>query len=178
MNCGDPGGAKCAGTQTASTAGVTALSESFFQPLVAVDQKASLASLSVALPIQALRGLHCLGPSLLSCTSGTWGGGLAGVLLCRLVHQALRGAAWVGSWSVVQCVRSLMCQPLYCTAANAGLSEDQPRSSLPRGISPQMKGPLLEFQKPVHKNTTEISDSAETWYCLHVGRPPWIATDD
>ena len=43
---GDPGGAKCAGTWTASTAGVMALSESFCEPLVAGDQKASLASLS------------------------------------------------------------------------------------------------------------------------------------
>ena len=46
MACGDAGGTKCAGTQTASTAGVMALSESFFEPLVAGDQKASLASLS------------------------------------------------------------------------------------------------------------------------------------
>ena len=30
---GDPGGAKCAGTQTASAAGVMALSESFFKRL-------------------------------------------------------------------------------------------------------------------------------------------------
>ena len=44
----------------------------------------------------------------------------------------------------------------------AYLSKDQPRANLPRGISPEMKEPLLEFQKPVHKNTTEISDSAET----------------
>ena len=41
LACGDPGGAKCAGTRTASTAGVMALSESFFEPLVAGDQKAS-----------------------------------------------------------------------------------------------------------------------------------------
>ena len=75
----------------------------------------------------------------------------------------------MGSWSVVQCVRCLMGQPLYCTAAKAGLSKDQPRSNLPRGISPKMKGPLLEFQKPVHKNTTEISDSQETRYCLPRG---------
>ena len=46
MACGDPGGAKCAGTGTASTAGVRALSESFFELLVAGDQKASLANLS------------------------------------------------------------------------------------------------------------------------------------
>ena len=42
----DPGGAKGSGTQTAFTAGVMALSESFFKPLVAGNQKASLASLS------------------------------------------------------------------------------------------------------------------------------------
>ena len=50
------------------------------------------------------------------------------------------------------------------------LSKDQLRSNLPRGISPKMKGPLLEFQKPMHKNTTEISDSAETQYCLPHGQ--------
>ena len=47
MACGDPGSAKRAGTWTASAAGVMGLSESFFDPLVAGDQKASLASLSL-----------------------------------------------------------------------------------------------------------------------------------
>ena len=47
LGCGDPGGAKCAGTQIASGARVMALSESFFEPHVAGDQKASLASLSL-----------------------------------------------------------------------------------------------------------------------------------
>ena len=46
LACGDPGGAKCAGTRTASAAGIMALPESFFEPLVADNQKASLASLS------------------------------------------------------------------------------------------------------------------------------------
>ena len=46
LACGDPDSAKCAGTWTASTARVMALSESFLEPLVAGDQKASLASLS------------------------------------------------------------------------------------------------------------------------------------
>ena len=46
MTCGYPGGAECSGTQTGSTAGVMALSESFVEPLGAGDQKASLASLS------------------------------------------------------------------------------------------------------------------------------------
>ena len=41
-----PRSTKCAGPRTASTAGVLALSESFSEPLVAGDQKASLASLS------------------------------------------------------------------------------------------------------------------------------------
>ena len=38
--------AQCSGTQTASTPGVMALAESFFEALIAGDQKASLASLS------------------------------------------------------------------------------------------------------------------------------------
>ena len=38
---------KCAGTQTASTAGVMVLLESFLEPLVAGDEKASWASLSL-----------------------------------------------------------------------------------------------------------------------------------
>ena len=47
MVCRDRGGAKCAGTPTASATGIMALSESFFEPLIAGDQKASLASLSL-----------------------------------------------------------------------------------------------------------------------------------
>ena len=46
MACGDPGGAKCAGTWTASIVEVMALSESYSETLVAGDQKVSLASLS------------------------------------------------------------------------------------------------------------------------------------
>ena len=42
-----PGSAKCEGTRTPPTAAVMALSESLFEPLVAGDQKASLASLSL-----------------------------------------------------------------------------------------------------------------------------------
>ena len=61
LACRDPGSTKCAGTQAASATGVMALSESFIKPLVAGDQKASLASFSVAPPIQALRRLPCLG---------------------------------------------------------------------------------------------------------------------
>ena len=71
LACRDPGGAKCAGTRTAPATGVMALSGSFFQPFVAGNQKASLASFSIVLPIQALRGLDCLGAFSLFSESGT-----------------------------------------------------------------------------------------------------------
>ena len=41
----DPGSATCTGTWTASTAGIKALSEFCFEPIVAGNQNASLASL-------------------------------------------------------------------------------------------------------------------------------------
>ena len=74
-------------------------------------------SLSVAPPIQALRGvlLYC------STRQAHRGAPLTEVLLCSLAHQSLKGAPWVGSYSVVQCVRHLMGQPLYCSAADAGV---------------------------------------------------------
>ena len=90
LACGDPGSAKCARTRTASATGVMALSESLFEPLVAGDQKASLASPSVALPIQALRGLPCLG---FYSTDQALKGALGGVLLCSLMRQAFNGPA-------------------------------------------------------------------------------------
>ena len=43
------------------------------------------------------------------------------VLLWRLARQELQGLPWVGSYSVVQCIMCLMGQPLYCSAANAGM---------------------------------------------------------
>ena len=69
---------------------------------------------------------------------------MPGVLLCCLVHQARRGpplpttptpdgvllcistsgtkgAPWVGSYSVVLSIRHLVAQPLYCSAADAGV---------------------------------------------------------
>ena len=73
-------------------------------------------SFSVALPIQALRGLPCLGSlSVVQHDRHREGPPQAGVQLCRLAHQALKGAPWVGSYSVVQCIRRLMGHPLYCS---------------------------------------------------------------
>jgi len=77
-------------------------------------------SFSIVLPIQALTGLPCLGSSVVWHVRHI-GGPMAGVLLCSSAHQSLRGAPWVGSYSVVQCVRCLMGQALYCSAADAGV---------------------------------------------------------
>ena len=77
MVCVDSGGTKCAGTRTASAAGVMTLSESFFEPLVASDQKASLASLSPLLHLfRHLEGSFAWRPSLLYIVSVTWRGPL------------------------------------------------------------------------------------------------------
>ena len=57
-------------------------------------------------------------PGVLLCCSehqAHRGPPLARVLLCRSVHQALKGALWVGFYSVVQCVKRLMDQPVYCS---------------------------------------------------------------
>ena len=91
-------------------------------------------SFSIVLPIQALRGLPCLGffsvvhyirhiegPSRLGSYSVDacirqlkwhfgWG---------SLASQSLKGTSWVGSYSVVQWVSHLIGQPLYCSVADA-----------------------------------------------------------
>jgi len=62
-------------------------------------------------------------PGILLCCSACQahrGPPLAGVLFSREACQALKGAPWVGP-TLVQCVRCLMGQPLYCSAANAGV---------------------------------------------------------
>ena len=73
----------------------------------------------MALPVQALRRIPCLGSFSVGWRIKHIEASLTGVLLCRLVHPSLKGAPWVGSYSVVQCGRHLMVQPLYCSAANA-----------------------------------------------------------
>ena len=71
LACGNPGGNKCAGTWTTFATGVMALSVSFFEPLAAGSQKASLAVCFCSSAVQTLRGLTCLGSSLLFGVSGT-----------------------------------------------------------------------------------------------------------
>ena len=46
---------------------------------------------------------------------------LAGILPCRSAYLELKRALWVESYSVVQCIRHLMDEPLYCSAANDGV---------------------------------------------------------
>ena len=121
MACGYPGGAECAATWTASAAGVMALSESFFKPLNSWQSEGLFGqSFSIVLPIQALTGLPCLGSSVVWHVRHI-GGPMAGVLLCCSANQSLKGALWVWSYSVVQCIRHVTGQPLYCSAADAGL---------------------------------------------------------
>ena len=68
-------------------------------------------SFSVAPPIQALRGLSCLGSfSAVLCIRHIEGAPLTGVLLYKF------RAFWLGSYSVVEGVRHLMGQPLSCSA--------------------------------------------------------------
>ena len=117
MACGDPGSAKCARTWTASTTGVIALSESLLEPLVAGDQKASLASPSVALPIQALRGLPCLG---FYSTDQALKGALGGVLLSSSVVRRLMGQPLYFQLPVLACggrEAVVMAPPTTCDSA-------------------------------------------------------------
>ena len=94
VECEGGAAASFVGTWMASATGVMAPSESFFEPLVAGNQKASLTSFSIALPIQALRGLPCLGPF-------------------SVVHHVrhIEGPPWLGSYSVVQGIRHLKEHP-------------------------------------------------------------------
>ena len=94
MACVDPGGAKRAGTRTASAAGVMALSESFSEPHVPGDQKASLASLSPHLhPFGHLEGSLAWGSFSVVQHVRHIEDPLAGVLLCSSVLQMFDGPA-------------------------------------------------------------------------------------
>ena len=42
-----------------------------------------------------------------------------------MVHQALKGAPWVGSYSVAPCIRPLMGQTVHCWAVDAGMWGDR-----------------------------------------------------
>ena len=102
-------------TQTASTAGVKALSV-FFQASCSWQSEGLFGQFfSIALPVRAVRGLLCLGSF-----SVVWHA------------RHMEGPPWLESYSVVGehpgwgptlwfSVRCLMGQPLYCSAADAGV---------------------------------------------------------
>ena len=94
LTWGGPGGAKCAGTRVPPSQEL----QPFLKLCVAGDEKASVASLfSVALPVEALGGLPCLGcSSVVQCIRHVEGPP-PGVLLCRSVS-----GVWWASLSIVQ----------------------------------------------------------------------------
>ena len=91
---------------------------------------------------------------------------LAGVLLCRLVHQALKGAPWVGSYSVVQCARSLMGQPLLQLPLLVGGEREAMVMALPpmhdSAVSPYFRG-CLAF---LHRHFPPQSPPSHLLICL------------
>ena len=100
----------CAGTRTASASGVMTLSALFWASCSWRSEDLFGQSFSVIEPVQALRGLPCMGSfSVVRCIkcfeeSPGWG------LLSGLEHQALKWAPWLESYSVVQCIRCVMGQ--------------------------------------------------------------------
>ena len=90
-------------------------------------------------------------PGVLLCCSvcqAHRGAPLAGVLLCRSVHQAFKGTPWIGSCSVVQCMRDSMGQPLYCSAADAGMRGERAScdGSTPLPMTQQYRLALMAAQ--------------------------------
>ena len=92
--CRDPGSAKCAGTQIASLQSYGTIRVFFWASCSWQSEDLFGQSFSVALPIQALRGLPCPGSfSVVWCIRDIEGDPHTGVLLCSLVHQAFDGPA-------------------------------------------------------------------------------------
>ena len=121
--CTDGGGAKSSGIQTASAAGIMALSQSFFQVSCSWWSEGLFGqSFSRAPPVQTLRRIPCLGS-----------------FFVFLHVRHIEGPPRLGSYSVLCCLSHLMAhpgcgptlsfsesgklmgQPFYCSAAGAGL---------------------------------------------------------
>ena len=106
--------------------GLMALSESFFRASCSWWLDGLFGqSFSIALPVQALRRLPCLESfsvvwHVRHIEGPPW---LGSYSVDR--SQALKGHPGLGSYSVVQCVRCLMGQPLYCSAANVDMRRER-----------------------------------------------------
>ena len=113
LACRDPGSSKCAGTLDCLCGRNYGPTRVFFQASCSWWSESLFGqSFSVAQPIQAVRGLPCLG--VLLCCSAHQAhrvARLAGVLLCRSVGQAPKGAPWVRSYSVVWHISHLKDHP-------------------------------------------------------------------
>ena len=79
-------------------------------------------SFSIAPPVQAPKGLLCLGFfSVVQHVRHIEGPLWLGSYSVDLHIRHLKGHPWRGSFSVVQCVRCLIGQPIYCSAVNGGM---------------------------------------------------------
>ena len=114
---------------------------------------------------------------LLSCSAHQEqrGAPLAEFLLCSLVHQTLKGAPWVESYSVVQCVRYLMGQPLY-SAANADMCgqrayEVAPPTTCDSAVSPCFHGCLAFLHR--HFPPRSPSHPLNRSVCSQQQPSPW-----
>ena len=105
-------------------------------------------------PIQTLRGLPCLGLPLLFCMSGR------------------EGAPWLGSYSVVQCIRYLMGQPivqflmLACWERKAMVMAPSPTCD--SAVSPCFHG-CLAFPINISSLTSPQSASLQSTAALTLG---------
>ena len=111
-------------------------------------------SFSIVSPIQTLRGLPCLGLPLLFCMSGR------------------EGAPWLGSYSVVQCIRYLMGQPivqflmLACGERKAMVMAPSPTCD--SAVSPCFHG-CLAFPINISSLTSPQSASLQSTAALTLG---------
>ena len=97
------------------------------------------------------------------------------ILLCCLVHQARRGAPLTGSFSVVQCVRRLAGQSVYCSAMlECGEREAMvmtPPPTLDSAVSPCFHGCLAFLHR--HFPPRSPSHPLNRSVCSQQQPSPW-----
>ena len=190
LACGDPGGLKCAGTRIASTAGVTALAESFWASCSWRSEGLFGQCFSAALPVPALIG-----------------GSLPGVLLCCLVYWAHKSplapswgftlyfsasAIWWASLSIVQ-LPLLVCRGREawwwlhpCAWFSSIALLPWPPASLHRHFPPQsppshpLDPSLHSQQRPLPWDCSTIPEfqlpaTAPSGVCMAVARTVWFS---
>ena len=119
-----------------------------------------------------------------------------GVLFCKSAHEALKGALRVGSSSVVPCLRCLMGQSLYCSAAHAGvwaergygdgsipcawlgISHHRLLPHIPSSVSPQQPLPwdcstIPKLQLPTTASSRGLASLSGV--CMDAARTIWLS---